>query len=73
MSDDLNWWSPVAAALHAIIDTMSPEQQDKAIAQLQVTARVLEDRGELQASYFCRALAGDVIAAKTRATAAVSK
>jgi hypothetical protein len=41
---------------------MPPEQRDKAIAQLQMTAQVLWDRGQIQASYFCSAIAGDEIA-----------
>jgi hypothetical protein len=62
MRDDLNWWDAVAGALHAIIDTMPHEQRDRAIAQLQMTAQVLWDRGQVQASYFCSAIAGDEIA-----------
>jgi hypothetical protein len=59
MTHNLDWWEPVFGALQAIIDVLPREQQQKIVAQLQAMAQVQEDRGELQAAYFCHALAGD--------------
>jgi hypothetical protein len=43
----------------AIIDVMPLEQQQKTVEHLRLAARVLEDRGELQAANFCRDVSGE--------------
>jgi hypothetical protein len=59
MSQWLDFWVATRAAFSAIIDSLPAEQQAKVLDQLQSWARVLTDKGELQAAYFCRDLSGE--------------
>jgi hypothetical protein len=57
--NDLNWWVPLRTMFLSIVDTMPPAQQAAVMDMVQAWGRVLQDKGELQASYFCRDLSGE--------------
>jgi hypothetical protein len=59
MSQDLPWWGPLEAALSCILDMMPREQRVATEERLKLMAEAQEKRGDLTASYFCRALAGE--------------
>ena len=54
-----DWWTPLHAALSCFMDMMPREQRVATEEQLKLMAEVCENRGELTASNFCRALAGE--------------
>jgi hypothetical protein len=56
---DPNWFSPTADAIRTVIDCLPADVQQKVFDRLQLLARVQADRGELQASYFTRAVSGE--------------
>jgi hypothetical protein len=59
MPDDLNWWDPLRMALGCFLDMMPAEQRAATEEQLKLAVEACENRGEIQAANFCRALAGE--------------
>ena len=59
MNERIDYW-PTIGALGAIIDCLPPGTQKRIAEQLQVLARVQERKGLLTASYFSRALSGEL-------------
>jgi hypothetical protein len=57
--NDLSWWTPLRTAFLSIVDTMPPPQQAAVMNLVQAWGCILEEQGELQASYFCRELCGE--------------
>jgi hypothetical protein len=55
---DSDWWTPLQAALSAMMDMMPREQRVATEEQLKLAAAVYADKGELTTNYFLRALAG---------------
>jgi len=56
---DLIWWEPTMGAMEVIVDCLPRETQERIVQRLQLLAVAQEDRGDVTASYYSRALSGE--------------
>jgi hypothetical protein len=56
---DLTFWQPTMSAIDAIIDYLPRETRERIVQRLQLLAVAQEDRGDVTASYYLRALSGE--------------
>jgi hypothetical protein len=56
---DLTFWEPTMGAMEVIVDCLPRETQVKIAQRLQLLAVAQEDRGDMTASYYSRALSGE--------------
>jgi hypothetical protein len=60
MSDShLAYWEPTMGAMECILDCLPPEVRTRIEQRLQQLAVAQEDRGDVTASYYSRALSGE--------------
>jgi hypothetical protein len=56
---DLTFWEPTMGAMETIVDCLPRETQQEIRRRLQLLAAAQEDRGDMTASYYSRALSGE--------------
>jgi hypothetical protein len=64
----LSWWEPVHLMFLAITSEMTAAQQQRIVKNLQGLAQLREKQGDIVASNFCHALAGDPFEEERRPT-----
>jgi hypothetical protein len=57
--NNLEWWQPCHLMFLAMADSLTPKQQQKIQATLHKLAEQRGEQGDVVASHFCHALAGD--------------
>jgi hypothetical protein len=56
---DLTLWTPTMSAFDAILDCLPREIRERVVQRLQLLAVMQEQRGDVTASYYLRALSGE--------------